>query len=684
MTSGQVVVCLSAFQLVVFLVLYAANYSVLTRGQPPARPSSPRHPPVESSTRPKREQEAANVRLRDRRAPLRVPNGSLSMWDELNADLFAADYSLSHPLENECRFPLMSREEPDLQPFVEHYVEADCPRSPSPVLVDQLPTGELLVGRRFLSKGRKNFSCGARELVGGLRPNHTHWEAVGEAIVLPVGRRVFVELDQFLVRCVDSNGTILFEDAFTNIPRKARLRPHWLDGTPNVSVSLLVLDSTARTQFFRHAPQTLRFMRENGFQVLHGFNKVGDNSAVNLLPLLAGRAVEVETQGTAHLVRPDMRLTRAQLEEDAWKYANTLLNQMKGECSCTMFNDDIMTPQLGFMNAYQFKGFHEPPTDYFFRPYYEYLYQRQTARKGCVNGRLIARRMLEIWERFATTYARECHFGFTFLTAGTHENPNGVELLDGHLHDALVRLRYRGAFEHTAFLILGDHGQRISRIQGTYAGRVEERMPLLAAFLPAKFRAAHPQKWRQFVANTVSRPSSPVGHLCAQNRLASHYDVHETLRELLRLDDARRRPVGTSLFRALPANRSCNDARVPLHHCTCQERVEESLIPLKIREEMLAGLREHVRTTVTRLECVRRVEVERPAAFTPFTLNARARAGVRTPNQWAAHANRTAAENELFDVEFEAPLRPLLLDAEGRCPHAFVLADLCACLGTTG
>ncbi|KAI6238905.1 hypothetical protein M3Y99_00648300 [Aphelenchoides fujianensis] len=367
-----------------------------------------------------------------------------------------------------------------------------------------------------------------------------------------------------------------------------------------------------------------------------------------------------------------------------------------------MFNDDIMIPQLGFMNAFQFKGFREPPADYFFRPYYEYLYQRQAARPGCVNGRLIARRMLEIWERFSTTYSRECHFGFTFLTAGTHENPNGVELLDGHLHDALVRLRYRGALEHTAFLLLGDHGQRISPIRGSYAGRVEERMPLLAAFLPAKFRAAHPDKWRQFVANA--------------NRFTSHYDVHETLRELLRLDDARRRPVGASLFRPLPVNRSCTEARVPLHHCTCQERLNESLVPLKIRDEMLAGLREHVRATAARLECVRRVDVERPTAFTPFTLNARARAGVRTPNQWAAHANRTAAENELFDVEFEAPLRvltaagesarrfalrsrvafrrrsgalrpvaePLLLDAERRCPHAFVLADLCACLGTTG
>jgi hypothetical protein len=67
---------------------------------------------------------------------------------------------------------------------------------------------------------------------------------------------------------------LVFADAFSNIPYKERLQPPNLDGKPNVSVSVLILDSNSRNQFFRHAPQTLRFMKEQGFQILHGYNKV--------------------------------------------------------------------------------------------------------------------------------------------------------------------------------------------------------------------------------------------------------------------------------------------------------------------------------------------------------------------------------------------------------------------------
>jgi hypothetical protein len=63
--------------------------------------------------------------------------------------------------------------------------------------------------------------------------------------------------------------------------------------------------------------------------------------------------------------------------------------------------------------------------------------------------------MVEIWERFAIKYARECHFGFTFLTALTHDNANSAELLDQNIYDALLRMKYKGVFDNTVLIIMG-------------------------------------------------------------------------------------------------------------------------------------------------------------------------------------------------------------------------------------
>jgi hypothetical protein len=43
-----------------------------------------------------------------------------------------------------------------------------------------------------------------------------------------------------------------------------------------LNVIVLAIDSTARNQFIRHMPRTLDFMRENGFDIFGGYNKVNN------------------------------------------------------------------------------------------------------------------------------------------------------------------------------------------------------------------------------------------------------------------------------------------------------------------------------------------------------------------------------------------------------------------------
>ena len=88
------------------------------------------------------------------------------------------------------------------------------------------------------------------------------------------------------------------------------------------------------------------------------------------------------------------------------------------------------------------------------------------------------------------------------------------------------------------FIFPSDHGLRFGRILETTLGRHELSLPLLVFFLPAWFRRQFPS----FVANLKTN---------AGNRLVTPFDLHETLKHLLRIREgvevaeARDRLAGT-------------------------------------------------------------------------------------------------------------------------------------------
>ncbi|KAK6013059.1 hypothetical protein OSTOST_21690, partial [Ostertagia ostertagi] len=141
------------------------------------------------------------------------------------------------------------------------------------------------------------------------------------------------------------------------------------------SVDILGFDSTSRTMFMRHMPRTLDLMDKLGYEILYGYNKVGDNSMVNLLPILAGDIQEAldepmnDTSGdvnTQWILPTEKKLNPSHILF-LWKI-------MREKFGCrTMFNDDIAVKERGLFHYPDkefLRGFTSQPTDHYYRAYY--------------------------------------------------------------------------------------------------------------------------------------------------------------------------------------------------------------------------------------------------------------------------------------------------------------------------
>jgi len=129
---------------------------------------------------------------------------------------------------------------------------------------------------------------------------------------------------------------------------------------------------------------------------------------------------------------------------------------------------------------------------------------------------------------------------------------------------------------------MSDHGSRLNKgIRSTKQGKLEDRLPMLYVAMPSWFKDEYPVAWANLNSNS--------------ERLVSAFDVHETFRDFIYLDNLKpkesvnisaksssknfssslRQP--SSLFQQLSPNRTCAEAGIPMHWCVCFEKTSISL-----------------------------------------------------------------------------------------------------------
>ncbi|XP_034472051.1 uncharacterized protein LOC117779843 [Drosophila innubila] len=363
-----------------------------------------------------------------------------------------------------------------------------------------------------------------------------------------------------IVECheLGNKSRVLQRDAFAFIQhpldRNDRIDEERSRTHPNVI--LLGIDAMSQVNFQRTMPLTAKFVRQPGWFEMLGYNKVGDNTLPNLLALLTGRTAK-QWKYYCDVRRPGCL--------DAYTY---IWNHYHSAGYLTAYAEDLSSIDTFH---YFLHGFERQPVDYYLRPFLQAIEQlmdkvEHLGYDYCVGRRQSYRYVLDYCQQMVQRFVKETPkplFGLFWMNSFSHDDFSGPASVDRDFVSYLERYKTLGLFDRSIVILLSDHGQRTGPLMDLPSSFLEERLPMLHIYLPPWYRRKYPSVVRALDLN--------------QRHLSTPYDLHLTFKHLLQLLHPRLtffegpHCVGCqSLLHILPENRSCEDASIPVHWCSCE------------------------------------------------------------------------------------------------------------------
>lgn len=387
---------------------------------------------------------------------------------------------------------------------------------------------------------------------------------------------LLIENEEFIrVDCTAGDQKV-YTDFFA-FPRKNPDKSERLRRSDEVNVLLVGVDAVSRLNLHRQMPKTVKFLNTRVMAVeMLGYNKVGDNTFPNLVPVLSG-------------------LSEAELISSCWPNFKSVFDdcpmmwkQFKEAGFHTAYAED--SASIGLFN-YQKIGFHKQPTD-FYGQIFSLVSEDQigSQKKGntylCVGNRLTVDVLLEVLHNFAIKLKDILSWGMFWTTSLSHDFLNYPRYGDDLHLNLMESLLEEGIFNTTIFVYLSDHGIRWGEIRETYQGYIEERLPFLWIAFPDWFEDRYTTAVRNLRTN--------------RRRLTTPFDLHETLLDLINLTNIENSAIdsrssslkeikrrGISLFLPVPEGRTCKDAGITDNWCTCHTSKEITTDDTTVREASL-------------------------------------------------------------------------------------------------
>ena len=373
--------------------------------------------------------------------------------------------------------------------------------------------------------------------------------------------------DFFEIRCVGIDGKI-YKNIHSAIRRlnvssqrnhsaisRLSKRTDWQNSKvflPNVII--FGLDSVSRFAWLRSLVKSTELFRQLGGIILERFNVLGDGTPQNLLPLLTGKT-ETELP-EARRGFPDAKT----VDDHPW-----IWKKFQNAGYVTQWGEDKQ--QYGTF-TYRMMGFDKQPTDHYMRPFYLRAENNWYSlfNPYCLGSVARHVNMLAWIKHFFQVYPDMPKFSFIFNSELTHDQFNGLKLIDDDLTSFLQDFNATGYLDNSILILMSDHGARYQTVRGTLQGKYEERLPFFGIRLPSSYVQRHPH-----TLNNLKRNAK---------QLTTPFDIYETLLDILKLETMTENRVekehanypnrGMSLLtQLLFPNRTCADVDVAAHWCAC-------------------------------------------------------------------------------------------------------------------
>lgn len=286
--------------------------------------------------------------------------------------------------------------------------------------------------------------------------------------LLHFGQRTRVDSEYVQVFCENSNQSQLFIDFHSFFPKPIEEKKV-VEKTQKYNVMILGLDSVSKLNFHRMLNNTSKTILEDLEAIeMHGYNKVGDNTYPNLIPMLSGLSAD-ELNGACLSSNASIYFDNCHFIWDDFK--------LKGYS--TLFSED--SALLSLFNYFK-NGFEKQPVDYYFRTMLHQIekdiaYNKVGNYKLCLGGQRPIDVLFKYIKKFIKSMAEQLFFSFFWTSSMTHDFINYPLLIDNDLSDLLLQMKTEKYLENTILFILSDHGIRFGSFrQTTFQGMVEERL----------------------------------------------------------------------------------------------------------------------------------------------------------------------------------------------------------------